>query len=127
MGINRRTGISVNPLFIFNIIFMAWRLRKRVSFGKFLRFNISKSGVSTTIGPKGFSVNIGKKGVYRNVGIPGTGLYNREKISGGQFIGQNQPVSNQGNASKVLLSIVLFFVLLFVLIFVIAIITALTK
>lgn len=47
--------------------------------------NISKSGVSTTIGPKGTSVNFGKNGVYLNTGIPGTGIYDRTKLSLDKF------------------------------------------
>lgn len=43
--------------------------------------NVSKSGVSATIGVKGLSVTYGSKGTYANVGIPGTGIYNRFKIN----------------------------------------------
>lgn len=60
---------------------MGIRFRKYLTFGKLLRLNISKSGVSATIGIKGASVNIGKSGTYLNTGIPGTGIYSREKIS----------------------------------------------
>lgn len=60
---------------------MAWKFRKRFStLGGLLRFNISKSGVSTTIGIKGASVNIGKNGAYINTGIPSTGIYDRQRI-----------------------------------------------
>ena len=59
---------------------MVWRFRKRISFGKFIKLNVSKSGVSTTFGVKGLSYNFGKKGVYRNLSIPGTGFYSRDKI-----------------------------------------------
>jgi hypothetical protein len=37
--------------------------------------------VSTTIGGRGASVNLGKNGTYLNTSIPGTGMYNRHKIS----------------------------------------------
>lgn len=60
---------------------MGLRFRKSVKLAPGIRLNFSKSGVSTTIGPRGASVNIGKKGTYLNAGIPGTGLYMREKIS----------------------------------------------
>lgn len=63
---------------------MGIRFRKYLTFGKLLRLNISKSGISTTIGVKGASVNIGKSGVYLNTGIPGTGIYSREKLSNNQ-------------------------------------------
>lgn len=58
------------------------RFRKRISIGKIVRVNLSKSGASLTVGIPGASVNIGKRGAYVNTGIPGTGLYNRQKISG---------------------------------------------
>lgn len=61
---------------------MGWRFRKRVKVATGVNLNFSKSGTSVTVGGKGASVNVGKKGVYGNIGIPGTGIYNREKISG---------------------------------------------
>ena len=60
---------------------MGWRFRKRVKIAPGVNLNFSKSGTSVTVGGKGASVNVGKKGVYGNVGIPGTGIYNREKLS----------------------------------------------
>ncbi|ADV48759.1 hypothetical protein Celal_1447 [Cellulophaga algicola DSM 14237] len=57
------------------------RYRNRIKLAPGLNINLSKSGISTTFGPKGASVNIGKSGAYLNTGIPGTGLYNRTKIS----------------------------------------------
>jgi hypothetical protein len=52
---------------------VGFRFRKRISFGKFLHFNLSKSGVSTSIGRPGATVNLGKRPKL-TVGIPGTGL-----------------------------------------------------
>jgi hypothetical protein len=99
---------------------MAWRFRKRISFGKFLRFNLSKTGVSTTIGVKGASINIGKKGVYRNLGIPGTGIYRRDKIGDAPSHDANlqnvteQNLSQQGKGNTNLI-VVLIIVAIFVL------------
>ncbi len=59
---------------------MRFRKRKKILPGVYLNF--SKSGISTTIGGKGLSVNVGKRGTYLNTSIPGTGLYDRRKISG---------------------------------------------
>lgn len=59
------------------------RFRKSIKICKGVRLNLSKSGVSATVGIKGASVNFGKKGTYVNYGIPGTGIYDRKKISGG--------------------------------------------
>lgn len=55
--------------------------RKRVKVLPGITLNLSRSGVSTTLGVKGASINIGKKGIYLNTGIPGTGIYNRQKIT----------------------------------------------
>lgn len=60
---------------------MGWGFRKRVKVAPGVKLNFSKSGTSVTVGGKGASVNVGKKGVYGNVGIPGTGIYNRKKLS----------------------------------------------
>ena len=58
------------------------RYRKRITIGKGVRVNISKSGVSLTAGVPGVSINTGKNGAYLNTGIPGTGIYDRTRIGG---------------------------------------------
>lgn len=58
-----------------------FRKRKKILPGVYLNF--SKKGISTTVGPRGANINFGKKGAYLNTGIPGTGLYSRQKIGGG--------------------------------------------
>ncbi|MCQ2114230.1 MAG: DUF4236 domain-containing protein [Bacteroidaceae bacterium] len=62
---------------------MAWKYRKRIKIAPGVTINVSRSGVSTTIGPKRASVNISKNGTYLNTGIPGTGIYDRQKIGDG--------------------------------------------
>lgn len=62
---------------------MVWNYRKRIKIAPGVHLNISKGGISTSVGPKGAKVTFGKNGTYLNKGIPGTGLYSREKISGG--------------------------------------------
>lgn len=57
---------------------MGLRFRKSISLGKFLRLNLSKSGVSVGVGPRGLNVNLGPRGVRETVGLPGTGLYYQE-------------------------------------------------
>jgi hypothetical protein len=61
---------------------MAWSFRRRIKVIPGVYLNVSKRGVSTTVGVRGASLNIRGDGTYANVGIPGTGLYNRKKISG---------------------------------------------
>lgn len=60
---------------------MGLRFQKRISLLKGVTLNLSKSGVSWTIGQRGASINIGKKGVYGNAGLPGTGVSYRERLS----------------------------------------------
>ena len=61
---------------------MAWNFRKRIKIAPGIHLNISKGGVSTSVGPKGAKINIGRNGTYLNTSILGTGLYSRQKISG---------------------------------------------
>ena len=73
---------------------MAWRYRKRLKIIPGVHLNLSKSGVSATIGVRGMSVTYGNKGTYANIGIPGTGIYNRFKISD-NTISQNEFIENE--------------------------------
>ena len=61
---------------------MGFRFQKRISILPDVRINLSKGGVSTSLGPRGADVNIGKDGVTANAGIPGTGLSYRQKLGG---------------------------------------------
>jgi len=74
---------------------MSINYRKRIKVAPGVYMNISKSGVSTTIGVRGASVNFGKNGTYLNTGIPGTGFYSREKIAGASI-----ETSPQGSVSS---------------------------
>ena len=53
---------------------MGFRYRKRISVLPGVKVNISKSGISTSIGGKGYTANISKRGVKQTFSIPGTGL-----------------------------------------------------
>lgn len=59
---------------------MAWNFRRRKKIAPGVYINMSKKGISTTVGPKGASMTFGPNGTYMNTSIPGTGLYNRQKI-----------------------------------------------
>ena len=56
-------------------------IRKRIKILPWVTLNISKTGMSVSIGPKGAKLNIGKDGAYVNTSASGTGVYNRTKIS----------------------------------------------
>jgi hypothetical protein len=59
---------------------MSWRFRKSFKMLPGVRLNLSKSGVSATIGGGPFHVNVGPRGVYGDISIPGTGIYNRQRL-----------------------------------------------
>ena len=50
------------------------RFQKRIKIAPGVRINISKSGVSTSLGGRGATVNLSSKGVRTTVGIPGSGM-----------------------------------------------------
>ncbi|MBK7554581.1 MAG: DUF4236 domain-containing protein [Flavobacteriales bacterium] len=56
------------------------RFRRRTKLFPGVYLNFSKSGISTTIGPPGASFNINRKGTFLNTSIPGTGLYDRQRV-----------------------------------------------
>ena len=59
---------------------MSFRLNKRINIGKFLRLNISKSGVSVSAGVPGARVTTGPGGKRLTLGIPGTGISYVKKL-----------------------------------------------
>ena len=61
---------------------MAWSYRKRIKVIPGIYLNLSKSGISTSIGVKGASMTFGKPGTYLNTCLPSLGVYNRHKLSG---------------------------------------------
>jgi len=56
---------------------MGWYLRKSLRLGP-VRFNLSRSGIGTSIGVKGLRVGTGPKGQYLHAGRDG--LYYREQL-----------------------------------------------
>jgi hypothetical protein len=59
---------------------MSWRFRKSFKVIPGVRLNLTRNGLSATLGAAPFSVNIGPKGTYANMSIPGTGIWDRERI-----------------------------------------------
>lgn len=62
------------------------RFQKRISVLPGVKVNLSKSGVSTSVGGKGASVNIGHGKRTVNLGIPGTGLSYRAPVNTGTVL-----------------------------------------
>lgn len=59
---------------------MGFRFRRTIKIAPGIRLNLSKSGVSTSIGKRGATVNLSKRGTYGTIGLPGTGLSWRGKL-----------------------------------------------
>ena len=81
---------------------MGIRFRKSVSFGKFFRLNLSKSGVSLGVGPPGLNVNIGPRGVRQTVGLPGTGVYYQESHQWPKSTAVEPAATSQGASNSAL-------------------------
>jgi hypothetical protein len=60
---------------------MGFRFRKSIKLFPGIRINLSKSGVSASIGRPGATVNISDRGTRSTVGLPGTGISYTEKLS----------------------------------------------
>lgn len=53
---------------------MPFRFRKSFKVAPGVRLNLSKSGVSTSLGGRGATLNLSKRGAKATLGLPGTGL-----------------------------------------------------
>jgi hypothetical protein len=68
------------------ILAMGFRFRKRIRILPGFRINLSKTGISTSLGGKGLTVNVRNDNVKTTVGLPGTGLsYSATTKSGGSL------------------------------------------
>ena len=62
---------------------MGLRFRRSVGVFPGVRLNLSRSGISTTIGVRGASFTAGSRGSHVNIGLPGTGLSIHQRIDAG--------------------------------------------
>jgi hypothetical protein len=53
---------------------MGFRFRRSVKILPGIRINLSRSGISTSVGVRGAHVTLGRGNVRTTVGVPGTGL-----------------------------------------------------
>ncbi len=60
---------------------MSWHFRKTFKVLPGVKLNLTRNGLSATVGGTPLSVNIGSRGTYANLSIPGTGITNRQRIS----------------------------------------------
>jgi hypothetical protein len=80
---------------------MSWRFRKSFRVLPGIKLNLTARGLSATLGAAPFSVNVGPRGVYRNLSIPGTGIWDRQRIGGlSPQSSDQQPLSDEGAPSS---------------------------
>jgi hypothetical protein len=72
---------------------MGFRFYRRVRIIPGVRLNLSKSGVSASIGGRGAWFTLGPKGTRSTVGLPGTGLYYTQANS---WKGRSNRTNNSG-------------------------------
>lgn len=73
---------------------MPTRFRRTIKIFPGVRANISKGGVSFSLGKPGFTINVGKHGIRRTVGLPGSGVSNTE------FIGKDDKDENDDKGKE---------------------------
>jgi len=64
---------------------MGWRFRKSFTIIPGVRLNLSKSGLSASVGGAPFTINAGNKGLMLTGSVPGTGISYRQHFSGKQL------------------------------------------
>lgn len=62
---------------------MGFRFRKRFNIAPGVRINVSKRGVSASVGPRGAKLNFSRSGIRATTSVPGTGLSYSRTISAG--------------------------------------------
>ena len=89
---------------------MGFRFRRRISIGPGLRLNVSKSGVSTSVGTRGAWFTIGHGKTRETVGLPGTGVSYTEQQSIGTPPGDEAAPASSSGGRVVLVWLVAFLV-----------------
>jgi hypothetical protein len=59
---------------------MVWRMSKRIKILPGVKLNLSKTGVSASVGRPGASINVSNRGTKATLGIPGTGISHSRTI-----------------------------------------------
>lgn len=61
---------------------MGWRFRHSFKVIPGVRLNLSKTGLSCSVGGAPFTLNVGPRGTYATASLPGTGIQFRQRIGG---------------------------------------------
>ena len=79
---------------------MGWRFRQSFKVIPGLRLNLSKSGLSASIGSAPFTVNVGPHGLTGTASIPGTGISYREHLGSHQTPEPPLPLGTPNSRSQ---------------------------
>jgi|SRR5580765_3792339 len=92
---------------------MGFSFRKRIKVLPGITLNLSKSGISTTLGPKGARMTVGgKRGPRVTTSIPGTGLSFTQGVGArGRTVAGDQPAPPR-RGSRVFWWLILFLAML---------------
>ena len=75
---------------------MGFRLFRRMKVAPGVTLNLSKSGISTSVGVRGAKFTVGPRGTRRTVGLPGSGLFYTEENRWGSSRGSNRGSKKRG-------------------------------
>ncbi|MCQ4267391.1 DUF4236 domain-containing protein [Stutzerimonas degradans] len=93
---------------------MAIRFRKSIKIAPGVRLNVSKSGISTSVGGKGATANFSKRGTRVTVGIPGSGLSASKLYSSRGPASADASGGLSGKAVMIVVAVVVFVIWLIV-------------
>jgi hypothetical protein len=62
---------------------MGWRFRQSFKIIPGVRLNLSKSGLSCSVGGAPFTLNVGQRGIFGTASLPGTGISFRQHFGAG--------------------------------------------
>jgi hypothetical protein len=80
---------------------MGFRFHRSIRLLPGVRLNLSKSGVSTSVGTRGAWLTFGKRGTRATVGIPGTGISYTETLPRHQQETENQQAVHEAALPRV--------------------------
>lgn len=80
------------------------RFQKKIRLGDFIHLNLSKSGISGTVGIPGLRLNFATKGVTLTLGFPGTGLSWRGLIAKWPATAETETASPTANDNTVVVN-----------------------
>ena len=80
---------------------MPTRFRRSFNILPGVKVNVSKTGISFTVGAKGYHLNFSNRGVRQTVGLPGSGLSNSSYIVKNDSKSESEkPAKKKATASK---------------------------